>query len=215
MPYYLPKGQNEFPDPALADETGLLAIGGNLSTPSLINAYRKGIFPWFMEEDIIYWYSPDPRFVLFPDELKISRSMKKVIRDEIFNFTIDKDFPSVIGNCSSVKRKSGQGTWINKAFQSAYTNLFDKGYAHSGEAWSGKDLEGGLYGVRFGKIFFGESMFTKKNNASKFVFINMVHALKNEGIVLIDCQVYTPHLESLGARFISRDLFTQLVQKLS
>ena len=214
MPLFLSSDQNNFPDVELADEDGLLAYGGNLSLETLLNAYRNGIFPWYNEDEPICWYSPDPRFVLFPGKLKISSSMNKVIKDGAFKFSIDKEFKGVIKNCRMAKRKGEPGTWITDEIEKAYTNLFEKGIAHSAEAWHNKELAGGLYGVQLGKVFFGESMFANQSNASKFAFIKYVHALQKNGVELIDCQVYTPHLESLGAEFIPRKDFTNLLNKL-
>jgi leucyl/phenylalanyl-tRNA---protein transferase len=205
----------DFPDVNSANENGLVAVGGNLSFVTLINAYKKGIFPWYNPGEIIQWYCPDPRFVLFPDKIKISHSMKNVFNKHLFKFTIDKAFGKVIQNCRLAKRTGDSGTWIGNEIEEAYNNLFQKGFAHSAEAWQNNELAGGLYGVLIGKIFFGESMFANKSNASKFAFINWIEVLKNNGIELIDCQVYTPHLKSLGAEFISRKEFLGLLEKLS
>ena len=204
----------DFPDVNTADQNGLVAIGGNLSNGTLLNAYRKGIFPWYSPGDIIQWYSPDPRFVLFPDHLKISHSMRNVLNKHLFQFSVDKAFTQVIRNCRLAKRKDDAGTWISDEIEEAYNNLFEKGYVHSAEAWQNNELVGGLYGVLIGKIFFGESMFANTSNASKFAFIKWIEVLQKNGIKLIDCQVYTPHLESLGAEFISRAEFNALLNKL-
>ena len=204
----------DFPDVNTADQNGLVAIGGNLSNGTLLNAYRKGIFPWYSPGDIIQWYSPDPRFVLFPDHLKISHSMRNVLNKHLFQFSVDKVFTQVIRNCRLTKRKDNAGTWISDEIEEAYNNLFEKGYVHSAEAWQNNELVGGLYGVLIGKIFFGESMFANTSNASKFAFIKWIEVLQKNGIKLIDCQVYTPHLESLGAEFISRAEFNALLNKL-
>lgn len=204
----------DFPDVNSSDENGLVAIGGNLSFGTLINAYKKGIFPWFNPGEIIQWFSPDPRFVLFPEKIKISHSMRSVINKHLFKFTIDKAFTNVIQNCRNAKRAGQDGTWISDEIESAYVELHKKGFAHSAEAWQNNQLAGGLYGVLIGKVFFGESMFASKTNASKFAFINWVNVLQKNGIELIDCQVYTPHLKSLGAEFISRNEFNDLLKKL-
>lgn len=204
----------DFPDVNSSDENGLVAIGGNLSFGTLINAYKKGIFPWFNPGEIIQWFSPDPRFVLFPEKIKISHSMRSVINKHLFKFTVDKAFTNVIQNCRNAKRAGQDGTWISDEIESAYVELHKKGFAHSAEAWQNNQLAGGLYGVLIGKVFFGESMFASKTNASKFAFINWVNVLQKNGIELIDCQVYTPHLESLGAEFISRNEFNDLLKKL-
>lgn len=204
----------DFPDAEAADENGLLAIGGNLSFVTLINAYKKGIFPWYNPGEIIQWYSPDPRFVLFPDKLKISHSMRNVFNKHLFRFTVDNAFREVIKNCRIAKRNAGPGSWISDEIENAYIHLFEKGFAHSAEAWQNNELTGGLYGVMIGKVFFGESMFSNKSNASKFAFISWAKVLQKAGIELIDCQVYTEHLESLGAEFIPRQQFIQLLNEL-
>ena len=204
----------DFPDVISSDENGLIAVGGNLSSGTLINAYKKGIFPWYNPGEIIQWFSPDPRFVLFPGKIKISHSMRNVINKHLFKFTIDKAFTDVIQNCRKAKRPDQQGTWISDDIEVAYEELFKKGFAHSAEAWQNNELAGGLYGVLIGKVFFGESMFANKSNASKFAFINWVDILQKNGIEVIDCQVYTPHLESLGGEFISRKQFNDLLKKL-
>lgn len=203
----------DFPDVNIADENGLLAIGGNLSFGTLMNAYKKGIFPWYNPGEIIQWFSPDPGFVLFPGNLIISHSMRNVLNKHLFKFSVDKAFPEVIKNCRKARRSGDPGTWISDEIEKAYIGLFGKGFAHSAEAWQNNDLVGGLYGVLIGKVFFGESMFAKESNASKFAFINWVETLKKNGIELIDCQVYTQHLESLGAEFISREKFNGLLKK--
>jgi len=204
----------DFPEINSADENGLLAIGGNLSFGTLINAYKKGIFPWYNPGETIQWYSPDPRFVLFPNKIKIGHSMRNVLNKHLFKFTMDKAFPQVIHHCRTAKRNDDPGTWISDEIEIAYNNLFQKGFAHSAEAWQNNELVGGLYGVLIGQVFFGESMFANKSNASKFAFINWVKVLEKNGIELIDCQVYTSHLESLGAEFISRKEFNVLLKKL-
>lgn len=192
-----------------------MAIGGNLKVTTLLEAYRKGIFPWYNENEPICWYSPDPRFVLFPGELLVSRSMQAVIRKGIFSFSMDRDFEGVIRGCRQVKRSYGSGTWITGDIENAYVGLYREGFAHSAEAWQGNELAGGLYGVRLGRVFFGESMFSLKTNASKFAFIRTVQELQRQGVQLIDCQVYTTHLESLGGRFIPRAQFLELLARLS
>jgi len=215
MPFFLPGNQNNFPDVELADEDGLLAFGSNLSIETLLKAYKKGIFPWYNENEPICWYSPNPRFVLFPGKLKISGSMKTVINSGVFQFSVDKNFSDVVKNCRLAKRKGEPGTWITDEIEKAYFTLFGSGFAHSAEAWHNKQLVGGLYGVQIGKVFFGESMFATQSNASKFAFIKYVQLLQEKGVEVIDCQVYTPHLESLGAEFISRKDFTRLLKKLA
>ena len=203
-----------FPPVTEALEDGLLAIGGDLSTDRLLLAYNSGIFPWFNEDEIPMWWSPDPRFVLFPDELKVSKSMKQVIRRNEFEFKVDTAFREVINNCRAIEREGQDGTWITDTIVDAYTELHKIGYAHSAETWQNGELVGGLYGIKLGKAFFGESMFSKRSNASKFAFISWVEELKRQGVQLIDCQVYTEHLESLGARMIPRSEFIEIVSVL-
>ena len=214
MPFFLQPDTDTFPDVELSDSTGFLAFGGKLSQQSLLNAYRKGIFPWYNDNEPICWYSPNPRFVLFPEKLKISSSMKSVFNKKTFSFSVDTAFEKVIKNCRLAKRKGEPGSWITDDVEQAYTQLFKKKLAHSAEAWHGKELAGGLYGVQIGKVFFGESMFASESNASKFAFIKYVQLLQKRGIELIDCQVYTPHLESMGAELIPRKDFTKLLKKL-
>ncbi|MBC6493169.1 leucyl/phenylalanyl-tRNA--protein transferase [Flavihumibacter stibioxidans] len=201
-----------FPPVSQAEPDGLLAVGGDLSPERILLAYRSGIFPWYEEEPILWW-SPDPRFVLFPAELKISKSMRPFLNREKFRFSVDEDFQQVMKNCQQIPRLFQSGTWINKDMIQAYTSLHRMGYAHSAEAWQDGKLVGGLYGVKIGKVFFGESMFSHVSNASKFAFIKLVQLLAEKGVVLIDCQVYTEHLESLGARMISREEFMEIISK--
>lgn len=200
-----------FPSPELADEDGLLAIGGDLSTERLLLAYRNGIFPWYNEGEPICWWSPDPRFVLFPADLKINKSMLAVLQNEPFSYTCNRAFEKVIQNCRTTARKGQEGTWISPDIEKAYTLLHQLGYAHSAETWKGEELVGGLYGIRLGDVFFGESMFSGVTNASKYAFINYVRQLQKENVQLIDCQVYTRHLESMGARMISRKEFAGIL----
>lgn len=202
-----------FPSVEQSDEDGLLAIGGDLSPERLLLAYKSGIFPWYNEDEPICWWSPDPRFVLYPHKLKVSKSMQTVLNNGTFRFTINRAFEEVIKNCKTVTRKEQEGTWISPEVQKAYTQLHTLGYAHSAEAWQNGELVGGLYGIRLGKIFFGESMFSRTSNASKFAFIHYVKQLQKEGIQLIDCQVYTDHLKSLGAIMIERTKFIGLLTK--
>ncbi len=202
-----------FPPVDMAEPDGLLAIGGDLSEERLLLAYRKGIFPWY-EGDTPLWWCPDPRFVLFPEKLKISRSMKQVLRKKSFRFTINQNFAAVVSNCKTTPRPGQHGTWITDAVERAYNNLHLSGHAHSAEAWLDGQLAGGLYGIKIGRVFFGESMFSKADNASKYAFILYAQQLMQEGIALIDCQVYTPHLESLGAEMIPREDFVQRLRHL-
>ena len=200
-----------FPPVEMADESGILAIGGNLSMERLLLAYRNGIFPWYNEDEPIVWWCPDPRFVLFPEKLKVTKSMQTVLQNGKFRFTINRAFSQVIQQCKTTRRKEQEGTWITPAIQDAYLQLHQLGYAHSAETWLNGELVGGLYGIKIGKVFFGESMFSKLSNASKFAFINYVRQLQKENIALIDCQVYTAHLESLGAGTIARKKFMELL----
>lgn len=202
-----------FPPVTQADEEGILAIGGDLSAQRLILAYRNGIFPWYSDDEPIIWWCPNPRFVLFPNELKISKSMRAVVKKQTYSFTINNCFNNVIKQCKTITREGQNGTWISEEVIDAYTNLHNLGYALSAETWENNKLVGGLYGVKMGNIFFGESMFSLSPNASKFAFIQLVQYLKNEGVKLIDCQVYTNHLESLGAKMIDRNDFMHLLEQ--
>jgi leucyl/phenylalanyl-tRNA--protein transferase len=202
-----------FPPAEMADEEGLLAIGGDLSTDRLLLAYKNGIFPWYNQDEPICWWSPNPRFVLFPHQLKVSKSMQTVLNNGSFRFTINKAFDKVIANCKSITRKDQEGTWIQPEVIDAYTKLHQLGFVVSAEAWAAGELVRGLYGVLLGKVFFGESMFSKQSNASKFAFINFVKHLQKQNIKLIDCQIYTSHLESLGAKMIDRKLFGEILAK--
>ena len=201
-----------FPPVHLSEPDGLLALGRDLSRERLLLAYRHGIFPWYEGADILWW-CPDPRFVLFPDELKVSKTMKSLIRKGAFRFTVNTAFEQVIENCKTISRPGQDGTWISEEVKKAYASLHVDGYAHSAETWFEGRLVGGLYGIRLGNVYFAESMFSNMSNASKFAFINYVELLKSEGVVLIDCQVYTPHLESLGATMIDRKDFIDFLDQ--
>jgi len=198
-----------FPDAALAEADGLLAIGGDLSVDRLLLAYRNGIFPWYNDDTPILWYSPHERFVLFPHELRISKSMRQIVRSARFSVTHDQCFERVIEECSATSREGQDGTWITADMKEAYVKLHREGYAHSVEVWEKDELAGGLYGVEVGAVFCGESMFSKVSNASKTALINLCQSGKYE---LIDCQVYTEHLESMGARMISREEYMSLLK---
>lgn len=202
-----------FPPVHLAEPDGLLAIGGDLSPARLLEAYRNGIFPWYEGEHILWW-CPDPRFVLFPDELKIARSIKPLLNRKEFDFTTNKAFKEVIYHCKNSYRPGQEGTWITADVEKAYIRMHELGYAHSAEVWKNGQLAGGLYGIRLGKVFFGESMFSRISYASRYAFITYISQLKQEGVTLIDCQVYTEYLESLGARMIPGKEFDQLLQNL-
>lgn len=203
------KPHEAFPPVETADESGLLAVGGDLSVARLTEAYQKGIFPWYSQSQPILWWSPDPRMVLFPENLKVSKSMKTLLRKNTFQVSFNQDFETVIQNCATVVRQDQGGTWITPKMQDAYLQLHKIGLAHSVEVWQENQLVGGLYGIylKDKKVFCGESMFSKTSNASKYGFIKLVEKLTSEGIKLIDCQMHTPHLESLGAMEIPREEF--------
>lgn len=198
-----------FPPADQAHESGILAVGGDLSLDRLLLAYNNGIFPWFSKKDPILWWSPEQRMVLFPESLHISKSMKPLLRKQQFKVTFNEAFEAVMVACAKVKRKDQDDTWITNDMISAYKSLHDKGIAHSVEAWNDGQLVGGLYGIYLNKqgIFCGESMFTRQSNASKYAFIRMVEHFKTKGLKLVDCQIYTSHLKSLGAQLIEREVF--------
>jgi leucyl/phenylalanyl-tRNA--protein transferase len=202
-----------FPPVEAADEDGLLAMGGDLSTERLLLAYKNGIFPWYNDDEPICWWSPDPRFVLFPEKLKVSKSMHTVLQNGRFRFVLNKNFRQVMEHCKSIPREGQDGTWIQPAIIEAYTKLHQLGHAICAEAWKDGVMVGGVYGIKLGNVFFGESMFSKESNASKFAFINLVRWLQQHQVVLIDCQIYTSHLESLGATMIPRNTFCSILQK--
>lgn len=195
-----------FPPPESADETGLLAVGGDLRPERLILAYSLGVFPWFSREPIL-WYSPDPRMVLRPPELRVSKSLRKALRKGLCRITLDTAFERVIDACARQRRPGQRGTWITGAMKQAYLELHRRGFAHSAEAWLGDRLVGGLYGVSLGGAFFGESMFAREPDASKAAFVCLVEQLARWGITLIDCQVHTEHLERFGASEWPRALY--------
>lgn len=203
-----------FPPVEESHYDGLLAIGGDLSIDRLLLAYRSGIFPWFSEKDPPLWWSPDPRFVLHPKDLKISKSMKQVLKSGKFEFRVNTAFEQVIRNCKEKERKDQGGTWISDKIVKSYLQLHQMGYAHSAETWQDDKLVGGLYGVLMGKIFFGESMFAHATNASKFSFISLIDILIKHGVNLIDCQVHTAHLESLGATMMDRREFIRILEEM-
>ncbi len=204
----------QFPPVTYADVDGLLAIGGDLSQDRLLMAYYNGIFPWYNEGEVILWFSPDPRMVLFPSELKISKSMRQIIRKNKFEVTFNQDFENVIENCAAIKRPEQYGTWITGDMKNAYKKLHKLGYAVSVEVWENSILVGGLYGVWLEdkKVFCGESMFAKVSNASKFGFIKLVEWLEEKEVKLVDCQVHTDHLASLGAKEIPRATFLEFLK---
>lgn len=216
-PFWLDPRDPDAPFPpvalALRDPDGLLAIGGDLSPRRLVNAYRNGIFPWYSKGQPILWWSPDPRLVLEPAALRVSRSLRKTLRRAPYRITLDRDFAGVIDGCAA-PRRDGEGTWITPEMRAAYLRLHELGYAHSAEAWSGEMLVGGLYGIAIGRMFFGESMFTRASDASKIAFVHLVRQLEAWGFGLIDCQVETAHLARFGARPIPRAEFIERMQPL-
>ena len=199
----------KFPDYQFTNKDGIIALGGDLSEDRLTFAYKNGIFPWFSEGDPIVWYCPHERMVLFPDEIKVSKSMQKVINKNKFTITENKAFEAVIYNCKNIDRSDGFGTWITDNMEQAYINLHKTGIAKSIEIWFDNELVGGLYGLEINNVFCGESMFSKVSNASKLAFI---HLSKNKKYKIIDCQIYNEHLASLGAREIKRDLFLKFLK---
>jgi len=208
MPLHALDNSLWFPPVEDALEDGLLAMGGDVSVDRLLLAYKHGIFPWY-DGDIPLWWSPDPRFVLFPGKLKVSKSMEVLMKKKTFRFTVNTAFSQVIRYCKDLQRKGQDGTWITDELEISLNKLHELGFAHSAEAWMGDELVGGLYGMRMGRLFFGESMFSKESNASKFAFIRYVRQLQTENVYLVDCQVYTEHLESLGAEMMGREEFME------
>ena len=213
MPVFLLSDEIKFPPPHLARGDGLLAAGGDLSRKRLLLAYSMGIFPWYSESEPILWWSPDPRLVLYPNEIMVSKSLKKIIKNKIFSVTIDQAFNQVINCCAKVRLQKNEETWIDEDMIKAYCGLHESGFAHSVEAWYEGELAGGLYGVSLGKFFSGESMFTRVNNASKVAFVFLVEYLKKLSFDIIDCQVSTEHLINFGAREIPRKDFLKQLEK--
>jgi leucyl/phenylalanyl-tRNA---protein transferase len=207
MPIFRLVDEPIFPAPEYADPSGLLAVGGDLSSERLLGAYRLGIFPWYSDDQPILWWSPDPRFVLQLEKFHISRSLRKTLRQGIFQVTLDRAFDEVIAECAAVPRVGQNGTWITSEMQEAYINLHALGYAHSVETWFEEKLAGGIYGVSLGKAFFGESMFHRKTNASKVALAALVEKLKSWSFHFLDAQMTTEHMMSLGAREVSRRIF--------
>jgi len=213
MPIFRLSSELLFPPVELSEPDGILAAGGDLSVERLLLAYRSGIFPWYSSGEPILWWSPDPRFVLFPEDLHISKSLKKVLNSNQFEITFDKAFPQVISHCRAKNRPNQEGTWITKEMIRAYVDLHRAGYAHSVEAWKDGILAGGLYGVSIGRVFFGESMFYLVENASKIAFVKLVEKLRSLGFLVIDSQVYTKYLETFGAKHIPREKYLEILQK--
>lgn len=213
MPVYLLPKEPLFPPVTEAEPDGLLAIGGDFSAERLLNAYASGIFPWFEEGKDIFWFSPDPRLVLYPGKLKISDSLYRVLKQEKFEIRFDTDFAGTMKHCAGVERKDEEGTWISERFIKGYTRLFNLGFAHSVEAYFEGKLAGGLYGVSLGNVFCGESMFYLVPDASKVAFVHLVLRLREWGFRFIDCQVETSHLKRFGAELISRENYLKQLQK--
>jgi leucyl/phenylalanyl-tRNA--protein transferase len=213
MPVFQLTQDSVFPPVHLASGIGLLAVGGDLSTRRLLEAYRQGIFPWYSEAEPILWWAPDPRFILFPEELKVTRSMRQFLKKDMIRITYDRNFPAVIAACQKPRPQQEAATWITPEMQAAYIRLHKLGFAHSVEVWQGDVLVGGLYGVSLGRCFFGESMFSDVSNASKAALIDLVRRLQALDFSLIDCQVYTAHLGSLGGRHVPRSEFMGLLKR--
>ena len=213
MPVYLLSPEPVFPDPSEAENDGLLALGGDLSPERLLNAYASGIFPGFREDEDIFWFSPDPRMVLYPDELIISDSLQRVIRNKKFKVTADENFVGVIRACADAPRPGQDGSWIDESFIEGYTRLHNMGFAHSFESWFEGELVGGLYGVSIGRAFFGESMFHTARDASKAAFYHMVQKIKTWQFMMVDCQVETDLLKRLGARNVPRAEYLDCLEK--
>ena len=212
MPIYQLTDEIMFPNPELAEEDGLLAIGGDLRWERLLLAYCNGIFPWYSDDEPILWWCPKPRFIIKPNEVKISKSMKRVFNKGEFKVTFNNDFEGVISKCKEL-RENKEGTWITDDMKQAYINLFNKGFALSVEVYKGDKLVGGLYGVNIGRCFFGESMFSTETNASKVALISICKRLEEENYLFLDCQMHTNHLESMGGKFVSWEEFKEMLQQ--
>lgn len=213
MPVFLLSDKIEFPPPYLAPKEGLLAVGGDLSQERLLLAYSMGIFPWYSDGEPILWWSPDPRLVLYPEEIRISKTLKKIIKQDKFHLTIDTVFDQVINSCAQIRIEKNEGTWIVQEMIDAYCRLHAAGLAHSVEAWYQGELAGGIYGVSMGKCFFGESMFSRISNASNITLVKLVEHLKTLSFDMMDCQITTAHLIRFGAREIPRDIFLKHLKK--
>ena len=212
MPIYQLTDEIMFPNPELAEEDGLLAIGGDLRWERLVLAYCNGIFPWYSDDEPILWWCTKPRFIIKPNEVRISKSMKRVFNRGEFKVTFNNDFEGVISNCKALREK-GEGTWITDDMKEAYINLFNKGFALSVEVYKESKLVGGLYGVKIGRCFFGESMFSIETNASKVALISICKKLERENYLFLDCQMHTNHLESMGGKFVSWGEFKSMLQE--
>ena len=213
MPVFLLSDKISFPPPYLASKEGLLAVGGDLSQKRLLLAYRTGIFPWFSDDEPILWWSPDPRLVLYPEEVRVSKTLKKIIKKKMFHVTMDSAFVQVINQCAKIRLQNNQGTWVVKEMIDAYCKLHESGFAHSVEAWYQGELAGGLYGVSLGKCFFGESMFTRVSNASNVALVKLVEYLNALSFDMIDCQLTTEHLLRFGAKEIPRISFLNQLEE--
>lgn len=208
---WLSKNDIKFPSLECVSEEGILALGGDLSIERLLEAYKNGIFPWYSAGEPIVWYCPNPRMVLFFDKIKVSKSLRKILKSKQFVITFNQNFKEVIHHCKSIQRKEDLGTWITDEMEESYVKLHEIGKAKSVEVWQNDQLVGGLYGVDLGTVFCGESMFSKVSNASKVAFVYLVERLKKESYKFLDCQVYNSHLASLGAQEISREFFLELL----
>jgi leucyl/phenylalanyl-tRNA--protein transferase len=213
MPVYRLPEIPVFPHPFEAEPDGWLAVGGDLSPERLITAYTYGIFPWFSEGEEMRWYAPIPRFGLFPNDLKVSKSLRQTLRNKGFQVTFNRAFESVIKHCQTIERNDQWGTWITKDMLASYIRLHHLGWAHSVEVWQDDQLVGGLYGLKVGKIFCGESMFALVADASKVAFVHLVRSLENEGFIFVDCQQETEHLKQFGARLVGRDAFWEMMHR--
>ena len=200
-----------FPSPRSANEHGVVAYGGDLNPNRIIQAYKQGIFPWFESDDNLLWWSPNPRMILYPEKIKISKSLKSVIKKNTFKVTFNKDFEEVIESCSNIKRLGQKGTWITSGLKESFLNLHEKGLAMSVEVWKDSKIVGGLYGLDLGSVFCGESMFSKSSNASKVALVNLSSELRKNNYKFIDCQIPTEHLKSMGGEEVSRDDFLKLL----
>ena len=200
-----------FPSPRSANEHGVVAYGGDLNPNRIIQAYRQGIFPWFESDDNLLWWSPNPRMILYPEKIKISKSLKSVIKKNIFKVTFNKDFEEVIESCSNIKRLGQKGTWITSGLKESFLQLHEKGLAMSVEVWKDSKIVGGLYGLDLGNVFCGESMFSKSSNASKVALVYLSSELRKNNYKFIDCQIPTEHLKSMGGEEVSRDDFLKLL----
>lgn len=213
MPVFALGRQIAFPRVELAEPDGLLAVGGDLTPARLIHAYTLGIFPWYSQGSPILWWSPDPRLVLFPEDFHLPRSLRRTLNSRRFRITFDTCFSEVVTACAAAQRPQGAGTWLVPEMQRAYNLLHRAGLAHSVEVWEGQDLAGGLYGIALGRVFFGESMFYSRPNASKVALVNLVGLLRSRGFIMLDCQQTTEHMLRFGAREIPRSLFIRLLQQ--